>query len=61
MKFRLAACSAFGKFETGEWKWQDDYDMTRVAGGLVGGTLALGLPEFNKKREKLAVKVADIF
>ena len=35
--------------------------MTRVAGGLVGGTLALGLPEFNKKREKLAVKVADIF
>ena len=34
--------------------------MTRIAGGLVGGTLALGLPEFNKKREKLAVKVADI-
>jgi len=26
-------------------------------GGLAGGTLALGLPEFNKKREKLAIKV----
>ena len=36
-------------------------DMAEIAGGLVGGTLALGLPEFNKKRENLAIKVAAIF
>ena len=46
------------KFEEGECR--RTVDMTHVAGGLVGGTLALGLPEFNKKRERLAVKVAGI-
>ena len=35
--------------------------MAENAGGLAGGTLALGLPEFNKRREKLAIKVAAIF
>ena len=46
------------KFEEGECR--RTVDMTHVAGGLVGGTLALGLPEFNKKRERLALKVGAI-
>ena len=38
----------------------NEVDFTCL-GGLAGGTLALGLPEFIKKREKLAVKVDAIF
>ena len=39
---------------------RSEVNLTENAGGLVGGTLALGLPEFNKKREKLAIKVASV-
>ena len=47
------------KIFKGEYRRQ--VDMAENAGGLAGGTLALGLPEFNKKREKLAIKVVAIF
>ena len=61
MRLRLALCTAAGK--------SSDGGLEEIAiflfdicyeGGMVGGTVALGLPEYTRKRSRLDIQVSFI-
>ena len=61
MRLRLALCTAAGESSDGGWE-----EIARVLfvigfeGGMVGGTVALGLPEYTRKRSRLDIQVSFI-